>query len=62
MSETISEYGNPFLEDSAELVSLDTNLVSDKEVLYAFETTGKDQFNAFREKVNTNEFYSSLKK
>ena len=62
MSETISEYGNPFLEDSAELVSLDTNLVTDKEVLDAFETTGKDQFNAFRQKVNTNEFYSSIKK
>lgn len=38
MYKTINELGNPFLEDSGELVSLD-NIVSDKEVLNAFEST-----------------------
>ena len=31
ITKTISEYGNPFLEDFGELVPLDTNFVSDKD-------------------------------
>ena len=55
MTETIKGYGNQFLEESRELVSLDTNLVSDKETLYLFESRGKEQFEDFRKKVNKGE-------
>ena len=33
LADTIEEIGNPFLEDSKELVSLDSNLVSCKKAL-----------------------------
>ena len=40
MTETIKEYGNPFLEESRELVSLDNNMVSHTEALDQFEPKG----------------------
>ena len=62
MTETIEEYGNPFLEESRELVSLDTNMVSHKETIYDFEARGNEQFENFRKNVNKPEFYSPIKK
>ena len=62
MTDTIKEYGNPFLEESRELVSLDTNLVSDKEILNKFESRGEEQFKEFRKKVNNQDFYLPIKK
>lgn len=61
MTETIEEYGNSFLEESRELVSLDTSMVSHKETLYHFEARGNEQFENFRKNVNKNEFYSPIK-
>ena len=48
MTKTIEDFGNPFLEESKELVSLDSNMVSDKTNLYEFETKGETQFEEFR--------------
>ena len=62
MTETIKEYGNPFLEESRELLTLDTNLVSDKEILIKFESRGEEQFKEFRKKVNSQDFYLPIKK
>ena len=62
MTETIEEFGNPFLEESKDLVSLESNLVSDGKTLYEFESRGKEQFEGFRNKVNSREFYSPIKK
>ena len=62
MTKTIEDFGNPFLEESKELVSLDSNMVSDKTNLYEFETKGETQFEEFRNKVNTEQFYSPITK
>ena len=62
MTETIKEYGNPFLEESRELVSLDNNMVSHTETLDQFEPKGIKQFQNFRNNVNNNLFYSPIKK
>ena len=44
MTDTIEQFGNPFQEDSKELVRLDSNLVSDK----------KKPFMSLNPKVNNN--------
>ena len=62
MTETIKEYGNPFLEESRDLVSLDNNMVSHTETLDQFEPRGMEQFQNFRKNVNNNLFYSPIKK
>ena len=62
MTEKVEEFGNPFLDESNELVSLDSNLVSNKKVLYEFEQKGKEQFEEFRKKVSNEKFYSPITK
>ena len=48
LADTIEEIGNPLLEDSKELVSLDSNLVSCKKALNKFKHKGEEQFEELR--------------
>ena len=48
MTETIKEYGNPLIEESRELVSLDNNMVSHTETLDPFEFIVIEQFQNFQ--------------
>ncbi len=47
MYDALAEFGNPFIDDSADLFPLDTKIVPGTEAikhLYAVETIGQEQF------------------
>ena len=60
MTETIEDLGNPFLEESGELVSLDLNVSTDSKDVYKFEANGQNQFETFRKQVDSEAFYSPI--
>ena len=42
------ELGNPFTEESSELIALDAKTVSISQYLYSFERRGDEQFESFK--------------
>ena len=59
MTETIKEYGNPLLEESRELVSLDNYMVSHTETLDQYEPWAVSKF---QKECDNNLFYSTKNK
>ena len=60
MTEIIEDLGNPFLEESGELVSLDLNISTDSTEVYYFESNGNKQLESFRKQVDSEAFYSPI--
>ena len=48
LTESFEYLGNPFTEDSEELLSLSSKLVYNSDTLYEFERKGREQFEGFR--------------
>lgn len=49
LTESFIELGNPFLEESNELLALDSKHVSGSKTLYDFKQRGQEQFESFRQ-------------
>ncbi len=53
MTETINDLGNPFLEESGELVFLDLNVSTHSKDFDKFEANGQNQFESLRKPVDS---------
>ena len=60
LTDSFNELGNPFMDESGELLALDSKQVSSPTALNEFQKSGKEQFESFRQTPRN--FYSSIKR
>ena len=60
LTESFEELGNPFLEESRELIALHSKRVSESKTLNEYKQKGQEQFESFRQ--NQENFYAPIKK